>query len=345
MEKGNFVKIYIYGAGSIGCYLGGKLAASGSEVTFITRPRIYEELSHFGLELTDYLGKNIKLAPNDLKLTTDPKQVADADVIFICVKSTATEQAANELKTYLGSKTPLIISFQNGLSNVPILKNILQGQTVLEGMVPFNVAALGKGHFHQGTSGALSVKQYPTQYLLGNMFKKAELDIVFEEDMLAIQWAKLLLNLNNSVNALSKLPLKAQLSTRAYRRCVAMAQQETLDLLDFAHIQTAKLTAIPTHWIPKILSLPNPVFKLLSRKMLEIDPLARSSMQDDLIAGRATEVDWINGEVLKLAEQCGRRAPINERLIQLIKQAEKSPKEFAISADALKVQLESVANT
>ena len=90
-----------------------------------------------------------------------------------------------------------------------------------------------------------------------------------------------------------------------------MAQQEALVLLDYAKIKPAKLTAVPTHLIPKLLSLPNPLFKLLSRKMLAIDPLARSSMQDDLIAGCPTEVDWINGEVLKLAEQCGRQAPIN----------------------------------
>lgn len=337
------MKIYIYGAGSIGCYLGGKLAASGSDVTFITRPRIYEELSQFGLELTDYTGHNLKIAADQLQLTTDPTQVVNADIIFICVKSAATEQVAHELKQYLGQKTPLIISFQNGLSNVPILKNILQGQTILEGMVPFNVAALGNGHYHQGTSGAVSVKQYSNQAILEAIFKKANLEIVFEQDMLAIQWAKLLLNLNNSINALSKLPLKQQLSIRQYRQCVAMAQQETLDLLDFAQIKTAKLTAVPTGWIPKLLSLPNPLFKLLSRKMLEIDPLARSSMQDDLMMGRATEVDWINGEVVKLAEQCGRRAPINEKLIQLIKQAEKMPKTFSISADALKDQLESVA--
>ena len=54
------MKIYIYGAGSIGCYLGGSLVAAGSDVTFITRPRIHAELSQFGLVLTDYLGKNIK---------------------------------------------------------------------------------------------------------------------------------------------------------------------------------------------------------------------------------------------------------------------------------------------
>ena len=50
------MKIYIYGAGSIGCYLGGSLAAAGSDVTFITRPRIHAELSQWGLVLTDYLG-------------------------------------------------------------------------------------------------------------------------------------------------------------------------------------------------------------------------------------------------------------------------------------------------
>jgi len=103
---------------------------------------------------------------------------------------------------------------------------------------------------------------------------------------------------------------------------------------------------LPPLWhipIPKLLSLPNPLFKLLSRKMLAIDPLARSSMQDDLIAGRPTEVDWINGEVLKLAEQSGRQAPINARLIALIKQSEKSSPSFSMSADALKDQLKSAA--
>lgn len=166
------MKIYIYGAGSIGCYLGGSLAAAGSDVTFITRPRIHAELSQFGLVLTDYLGKNIKLAPHQLKLTTDPAQVVDADVVFICVKSAATEQVAHELKEYLGTKTPLIISFQNGLSNVPILKRVLQGQMILEGMVPFNVATQEAGHYHQGTSGALSVKQYPIKICLRTHFKK-----------------------------------------------------------------------------------------------------------------------------------------------------------------------------
>ena len=111
------MKICIYGAGSIGCYIGGRLAAVGVDVSFITRPRVYEELRTSGLKLTDYTGKTIKIATNDLHLSVDPKIVTDADIIFVCVKSAATEQVAKELYNNLGAHRPYIVSFQNGLSN------------------------------------------------------------------------------------------------------------------------------------------------------------------------------------------------------------------------------------
>lgn len=344
------MKICIYGAGSIGCYIGGRLAASGVDVTFMTRPRMYDELSKSGLKLTDYLGNNLSIPTNELKLSQDPSIALDADIIFVCVKSAATEQVAKALqKIFVQSNAglkhrPYILSFQNGLSNVAVLKQFLPDMTILAGMVPFNVAALGSGHFHQGTSGAIHVKKFSKQQDLAQLFQKSQLDIVFDQDMLAVQWAKILLNLNNSINALSKLPLKAQLSNQQYRQCLAMAQQEALDLLDLAQIKPAKLTAISAHLLPKIMSLPNILFKILSRKMLKIDPLARSSMQDDLIAGRSTEVDWINGEVVKLAHRLNTQAPINQLLIELIKQAEVSDIEFSISADDLKSRLNHAQN-
>ena len=344
------MKICIYGAGSIGCYFGGRLAATGADISFMTRPRMYSELSKTGLKLTDYLGNDLSISANKLKLSQDPSIVSDADIIFVCVKSAATEQVAQTLKEYLVDQEsdlkhkPYIISFQNGLSNVQVLKHFLPDLIILEGMVPFNVAALGSGHFHQGTSGAIHVKSFSSQQDLAQLFKKAQLDIVFEQNMLAVQWAKVLLNLNNSINALSKLPLKAQLSNHQYRQCLAMAQQETLDLLDLAQIKPAKLTAISAHLIPKIIGLPNILFKILSRKMLKIDPLARSSMQDDLIAGRSTEVDWINGEVVRLAHRLNTQAPVNELLIELIKQAEVSGAEYSIGANDLKARLNHARN-
>lgn len=331
------MKICIYGAGSIGCYLGGRLAVTGYDVDFIVRPKIQQQLEQYGLTVSDYLGEKNSVPASTLQLGTDPNIAAQADIIFVCVKSAATEQVAHELKDILKKKT-IIISFQNGLSNVGILKQVLSEHTILEGMVPFNVAALGNGVFHQGTEGALYVKKHEALVELVTAFNAAHLELKLEQDMQAIQWAKLLLNLNNSVNALSQLPLKQQLSIRAYRQCLAIAQTEALELLKLAKIKPAQLTAVPAQVLPKVLSLPNFIFNLLSKKMLAIDPLARSSMADDLAAGRATEIDWINGEIVNLATQLNLQAPINSKLIQLVKQAEKISK--AWSAKELKKVLE-----
>ncbi|WP_336041136.1 2-dehydropantoate 2-reductase [Acinetobacter dispersus] len=331
------MKICIYGAGSIGCHLGGRLAVAGYDVDFIVRPKIQQQLEQYGLTVSDYLGEKNSVPASKLQLGTDPNIAAQADIIFVCVKSAATEQVAHELKDILMKKT-IIISFQNGLSNVGILKQVLSEHTILEGMVPFNVAALGNGVFHQGTEGALYVKKHEALVELVTAFNAAHLELKLEQDMQAIQWAKLLLNLNNSVNALSQLPLKQQLSIRAYRQCLAMAQAEALELLKFAKIKPAQLTAVPAQVLPKVLSLPNFIFNLLSKKMLAIDPLARSSMADDLAAGRATEIDWINGEIVNLAIQLDLQAPINSKLIQLVKQAENISK--AWSAEELKKVLE-----
>lgn len=336
------MKICVYGAGSIGCYLGGRLVAAGYDIDFIVRPKIQQQLQTYGLTISDYNGFKQNIAANQLHMTIDPNEVAHADIILVCVKSASTEQVAFELKDILKKKT-IIISFQNGLSNVGILKQILTEHTILEGMVPFNVAALGNGVFHQGTDGALYVKSHAQLDELVRAFKKAKLEIQLEQDMQAVQWAKLLLNLNNSINALSQLPLKQQLSIREYRQCLALAQLEALSLLKIAKIKPAKLTPIPAQFIPKILKLPNAAFKIISKKMLAIDPIARSSMADDLMAGRKTEIDWINGEIVNLAKHLNLNAPINQKLIQLVKRAELRSEPKAWSGFELKARLEQVS--
>lgn len=333
------MKIGIYGAGVIGCYLGGRLASIGFEVTFLCRPRMFELLQQRGMTLSDYRGADQHVSASALKLTTSPQDLSSLDMIFICVKSAATETVAHELKRRLDARRPILISFQNGMSNVPLLRSILTEHSILEGMVPFNVSSPQQGHFHQGTDGALVVKSFEGQFELQRAFEDAGLEIQFSTDMLSIQWAKVLLNLNNPINALSGLPLKQQLSIRAYRQCLAMAQTEALGLLQAADIQPAKLTVLPASLIPHVLTLPNLLFKALSRKMLKTDPLARSSMQDDLNAGRTTEIDWINGEVVRLADRLGCAAPINTCLVRLIKQAEQNTFYQPMGADELKTAL------
>jgi 2-dehydropantoate 2-reductase len=313
--------IAIFGAGSIGCYVGGRLLGNGSKVVFIGRARLGQVLQEQGLQLSDYHGWQKKIAPADLDFSTDARAVAHADLVLVAVKSADSAEAARRLAPWL-KPDALVISLQNGLHNADILRRLLPAHTVLAGMVPFNVAQTTPGHFHQGSEGFLAVQACEKLRPFLGDFSRAGLTLEPHADMKAVQWAKLLLNLNNAVNALSGLPLKAELEQRDYRRIVAAAQREAITLLQEKNQELAKLTPLPAHWIPYLLQVPDAIFRIAASKMLAIDPLARSSMQDDLAAGRLTEIDVLQGEVIALATAAGKSAPVNEKLLELIKAAE-----------------------
>jgi len=313
--------ICVYGAGSIGCYVGGRLAATGSTVTFVGRESLAGPVRTHGLRLTDWQGASLQVPPSALRFATDPAAASGADLVLVTVKSAATEAAGRELARVL-APTVLIASFQNGLHNAEELRRCLPGWTVLTGMVQFNVVNRGEGRFHHGSEGLLEIERHERLQPFLPAFECAGLPLALHDRMEPVQWAKLVLNLNNPINALSNLPLKEQLSQRPYRRCVALAQDEALGLLAAAGIAPAKLTPLPPRWIPTALRLPDAIFTRVAGRMLAIDPQARSSMWEDLQAGRRTEVDYLNGEIVQLARYLGRTAPVNARLVALMRDAE-----------------------
>jgi 2-dehydropantoate 2-reductase len=335
-------KICVYGAGSIGCYLGGRLIAGGSEVSFVGRAGMSERLRSQGITLSRYDRQHWYVPPQRINFSTDGAAAAVAELVLVTVKCAATPAAAAELAGVLGPDT-LVVSFQNGVGNADVLRAALPQHTVLEGMVPFNVVERGPGAFHQGSAGQLEIRQAAALQPFVDAFHRAGLPLTRHTDMLPVQWAKLLLNLNNAINALSNRPLKEQLSQRAYRLCLGMAQKETLALLKLAHLQPARLTPLPAAWIPHILGVPDALFERLGRAMLTIDPLACSSMSDDLAARRATEIDWINGEAVRLAQRFGRTAPVNQRLCELVRAAERSDVRSSWSGEALLAELRAAA--
>jgi 2-dehydropantoate 2-reductase len=314
-------EICVFGAGSIGCYVGGRLAASGSRVSFVGRGRLAAEVAQHGLRLTDFVGADLSVPAGAVRFVTGAEAAADAALVLVTVKSAGTEDAGAQLAGVLKPGTR-VISFQNGLHNAEVLRQRLPQCTVLTGMVPFNVVNRGDGAFHQGSEGLLETEQHPALNDFLAAFARAGLPLQQHPEMPRVQWAKLLLNLNNPINALSDLPLKEELAQRDFRRCVALAQAEALRLLDAAGIRPAKLTPLPPHWIPTLLGVPDALFRRLAGRMLAIDPVARSSMWEDLQAGRTTEIDWINGEVVVLANRLGRAAPVNAELVRLIREAE-----------------------
>jgi|SRR5919198_1753756 2-dehydropantoate 2-reductase len=311
--------ICVYGAGSVGCYVGGRLAAAGSDVVFIGRERVAKQIAGHGLTLTDWRGAELRVP--EPRYETNPDALAAADLVLVTVKSAATTEAADTLATRL-KPGAIVISFQNGLHNGELLAERLAERVTVTGMVAFNVINRGGGAFHCATEGDLEVQRHPALTGYATEFERAGVPLVQRDDMAAVLAAKLLLNLNNAVNALSGLPLREELSQRAYRRCLALAQREALGAFAAAGTNLVKLTPLRPQWMPTLLGVPDFVFRRVAGRMLAIDPLARSSMWEDLEAGRTTEVDYLNGEIVALARKHGTRAPVNEHLVALIRQAE-----------------------
>ncbi|WP_430391461.1 2-dehydropantoate 2-reductase [Dyella sp. 20L07] len=313
-------RIAIYGAGSVGGYIGGRLHEQ-ARVTFIGRHSVIDTLRLCGLTWSDLQGDGAHIPAKALDLQLKPFAAAKAHMVLVTVKSSATADVARELAEVIAPGVP-VISFQNGLHNTDILRAALPGHPVLAGMVPFNVLQREKGRFHQGSSGALMVQPHPSLAPFLPVFAASGLPLSVRQDMPAVQAAKLLLNLNNAINALSDLPLKEELSQRPWRRSLALAQREALTVFAAAGIRPAKLTPLPTRWLPRVLGLPDAWFRRLAARLLAIDPYARSSMWEDLEAGRPTEVDAINGEIVRLAATRGISAPVNTRLVALMHEAE-----------------------
>jgi 2-dehydropantoate 2-reductase len=316
------MKIVVHGAGSIGCFVGGAWAAAGLDVAFVGRERIREAVAKEGLTLTDYSGWRERLAPERVEFSTKPAALAKADVILLAVKSTGTTEAAKEIARN-AKKGAVVISFQNGVSNAETLRGLLKGRfEVVQGMVPFNVAYLGNGRFHKGVAGELVAEDTPLTRAIAAKAGSGPAALKLAKDMPAIAWGKLLINLNNAVNALSGRTLLEQLRERDYRRVVAASMLEALEVLKAAGIEPAKIGPVPPRLLPHVIASPDFIFNNLFLKIQKIDARARSSMADDLTAGRETEVDYLNGEVVKLGREAGRPTPINAMIVSLIKQRE-----------------------
>ena len=149
--------IGVAGAGSIGCFVGGMLAAGGRRVALLARPRVIGEIETNGLRLTSFDGFERLLAANTLTLSDDPKIFADAGVVLVTVKSADTAEIADVIARHAPDDA-VIVSLQNGVGNVAVLRERLPGRRVLAGMVPFNVVAKAPGQFHRATSGDIVIE-------------------------------------------------------------------------------------------------------------------------------------------------------------------------------------------
>jgi 2-dehydropantoate 2-reductase len=320
-------RIVVAGAGSIGCYVGGCLALAGRSVVLLARPAVAEMIARFGLRITDLEGADRTAAPSDLAVTADPAAaLARADIVLVTVKSGATREMAALIAQH-APPGAIIVSLQNGVDNIAALRACLgDSYRLVPGMVPFNVVQSQASdqplRVHRATSGTILIAAGEAG--LRDCLDVDGAHVAEHADMAAIQWGKLLFNLNNALNALSGLPLAQQLGDRVWRRLLAAQMGEALATLKAAAIKPASVEGVPFRAIPLILSLPDPLFRLVARRMLAIDPAARSSMWEDLERRRPTEIDHLQGAILTLAQKARVPVPLTERIVEAVKAAERA---------------------
>lgn len=309
-------RIVIAGAGSIGCFAGALLAAAGHSVTLLGRDRILSAIRRDGLEATDFTGLHVRVEAKGLMLSADPACLHEAEIVLVTVKSPATASIARDIAAHAPVSAP-VISLQNGMDNAEQLRDQLPGRDLRAAMVPFNVVPTGPARFHRATSGDIVIANGPGA--LARRLSVPGLTVRETQDITAVQWGKLLLNLNNAINALSGLTLQQQLRDLQWRRLMADQMAEALRVLKAAGITVASTTPLPAWMGPHILRLPTPLFTRIAAQMLVIDPSARTSMAYDVAAGRATEIDSLQGAILELAAQHGLAAPINQAVADRIR--------------------------
>jgi 2-dehydropantoate 2-reductase len=311
--------IGVAGAGSIGCFVGGMLVAGGRRIALLARPRVIGEIEAKGLRVTSFEGLDRTIDANAFTLSDHPSMFADAGVVLVTVKSADAADMADIIARHAPPDV-VVVSLQNGVGNVAILRNRLPGRRVLGGMVPFNVIALGEGRFHRATSGDIVIEQDDAG--TASSLSVPGLNVRPTDNIDGVQWGKLLVNLNNALNALADLPLRAQLAQRPWRALFADQMAEGLAAMRAEGIRPVSPTPIPAGWMPPLLRLPDIIFEAMLGRTMKIDPEARSSMWEDLQRGRRTEIDYLQGVITAIAERRGLDTPLSHRIVALVRKAE-----------------------
>ena len=342
------MKVGVMGAGAIGCCVGGRWAHAvpTDEVVLIGRPAAMKEIDDKGLTVVDNAGS----ATVKVKTATSALALKGCDIVLVCVKSGQTDEVAQQLKRVLGEGAAgapaVVVSLQNGMGNPARLRAHISGaqQRVLGGVVGFNVVTEGGGRFRKTTTGLIAVEESGgdiEKALYGNL-RTAGFDVLVSDDIAGVQWSKLVMNLNNAVSALTDAPTVQLIFEERYRKIVGAVMAEAIAVFKAAGVKPKKLGPLPPSLFPLLLSLPTPLVKVLARAQIQIDPEARSSMWEDLQRRRLTEVDELNGEIVRLAAKAQTTAPLSARIVELVHAAEQralgSPK---MSAEQLWTALHS----
>jgi 2-dehydropantoate 2-reductase len=300
------VKFAVMGAGAVGCYYGGMLARAGHEVVLVGRPAHVDAVRREGLRLqAQTFDERVQM-----RADTEVAAVAGADVVLCCVKSPDTEGAARAMQPHLAPGT-LVLSLQNGVDNAERLRAVL-AQEVLPAVVYVATEMAGPGHVRHHGRGELVIGPSPRSAALVEVFGAAGVPVQVSDNVAGALWAKLVLNCAyNALSAITQLPYGrlvqgegiAEVMRDLVDECLAVARAEGVTLPGEAHEAVRRLAGTM--------------------------PAQYSSTAQDLARGKPSEIDHLNGLVVRRGEARGVPTPVNRALWALVKLMEAQPKRTA----------------
>jgi len=287
------------GAGAVGCYYGGLLARAGHAVTLIGRAPHVEAIQRAGLRLeTRTFDERVAAAAS-----ADPAAAADAELVLCCVKSTDTEEAAAQLAPHL-APAAVVLSLQNGVDNAARLQAKL-AQRVIPAVVYVGTEMAGPGHVRHHGRGELVLGAAPESERLAALLCAAAIPTTLNADIDGELWAKLILNCAyNALSAITQLPYGV---LRRSEGVEAVLRDITAECLAVARAAGVVVPGDPWEAVERI-----------ARTV----PGQHSSTAQDLARGRRSEIDHLNGVVVRQGERLGIATPVNRVLHALVKAIE-----------------------
>ena len=294
------MRVAVIGAGAVGCYYGGLLLKAGHDVTFIGRPPHVDAINAHGL-LLDMQGFKGHLPA---KAATDATALASPDLVLFCVKSADTEQAGRSLAGQLRPETSLL-SLQNGVDNAQRLRAVT-GHPVIAAVVYVGSEMAASGHVRHHGGGDLVIGASPASEALAQTLQAAGIRTTISGDIEAVQWTKLITNCAfNALSAVAGIAYGPMMQVEGARDVIAGAVQEAAD------VARACGVAIPQDLAAQILKIPAAM------------PNQTSSTAQDLLRRKPSEIDFLNGYVVRKGAEFGIPTPTNQALQVMVKLAER----------------------
>jgi 2-dehydropantoate 2-reductase len=294
------MKISVMGAGAVGCYYGGMLARAGHEVVLIGRPAHVEAIRERGLNLDTQAFQ----AFVPLTASTDVSDIRGSQLVLCCVKSTDTEQAAAEMAPFLTPDSQ-VLSLQNGVENAERLQILLPCQ-VAPAVVYVAAEMAGAGHVKHHGRGELVVETAALSPELSALFGTAGIPLQTSDNVAGALWEKLILNcVYNALSAITQLPYGMLVKGDGVEELMHTVLDECLTLAEAEGIAISE-----NIWAAV-------------RAIADTMPMQLSSTAQDLARGKRSEIDHLNGFIVRRGKVLNIATPVNQTLTSLTKLIER----------------------